>query len=254
MEEETVILPKKIVDDLKERLEKVEQDNKQLDAKIKQWEANSTTMKDKITRAENENKDKAEELVKLKEALNTPIVAVAQPMTGSEPEQKYNCLLCNENTMNKTNLHIHLQQMHNVNRLFAEIPIVNQEGVEDARRAVTAEEEDQTDSTQEWQTVQHPKRRASSSFGAKAPGDRPSGDRAPSVISPGGRAPGDKVQPVTAQTAQYRQEFPEDRQERETQGKLNCQECSFQTNEERRLNKHIEDIHRITCFTCKDKF
>ena len=114
---------------------------------------------------------------------------------------------------------------------------------------MTTEEEDQTSPTQEWQTVQRPKRMASSSLGA-----RPSGDRAPSGTSPGGRAPGDKVQPVTAQTAQYRQEFPEDRQERETQGQLDCQECSFQTNEERRLNKHIEDIHRITCFTCRDKF
>ena len=120
-EMETVILPRKIVDDLKERLEKVEQDNKQLDAKVKQWEANSITMKDKITTVENENKDKTEEIVKLTECLNTPIVGVAKTMMGSEPEQKYSCLLCHEKNMNKTNLHIHLQQMHNVNRQFAEI-------------------------------------------------------------------------------------------------------------------------------------
>ena len=66
-------------------------------------------MKDKIMRVENENKDKTEEIVKLTESLNTPIVGVAKPMIGSEPEQKYNCLLCNEKNMNKTNLHIHLQ-------------------------------------------------------------------------------------------------------------------------------------------------
>ena len=33
-----------------------------------------------------------------------------------------------------------------------------------------------------------------------------------------------------------------------------CEECSFQTDNERRLESHIRETHRITCFTCQDTF
>ena len=60
---------------------------------------------------------------------------------------------------------------------------------------------------------------------------------------------------ITAQTAEYRQqELPEDREGGQQPQEWNCTECSYQTNEERRLESHVKDIHRITCFTCQQTF
>ena len=33
---------------------------------------------------------------------------------------------------------------------------------------------------------------------------------------------------------------------------IKCEECSFKTDSERRLESHIKESHRIICFTCKD--
>jgi hypothetical protein len=33
-----------------------------------------------------------------------------------------------------------------------------------------------------------------------------------------------------------------------------CEECSFKTDSELRLESHIKEAHRITCFTCKNTF
>ena len=124
------------------------------------------------------------------------------------------------------------------------------QGKENGRILETIQEEHPAGTSQEWNLVVAPRRRAASDRppGGSAPDSSP-GDRAPVD-----RAPGDEVQSVTAQTADYRQEFPEDRQKRETKGQFYFQECSFQTNKERYLHKHIQDIHRITCFTCRDTF
>ena len=35
---------------------------------------------------------------------------------------------------------------------------------------------------------------------------------------------------------------------------VKCEECSFTTDNKQRLESHIKESHRITCFTCKDTF
>ena len=35
---------------------------------------------------------------------------------------------------------------------------------------------------------------------------------------------------------------------------IECEECSFKTDSERRLESHVRGAHRIICFTCKDAF
>ena len=62
------------------------------------------------------------------------------------------------------------------------------------------------------------------------------------------------VNRITAQTAEYRQELPEDREGEQQPNEWNCTECSYQTNAEKRLDSHVKDIHRITCFTSQQKF
>ena len=35
---------------------------------------------------------------------------------------------------------------------------------------------------------------------------------------------------------------------------VKCEECNFSTDNKKRLESHIKEKHRITCFTCKDTF
>ena len=97
------------------------------------------------------------------------------------------------------------------------------QGKENGRILETIQEEHPAGTSQEWNLVVAPRRRAASDRppGGSAPDSSP-GDRAPVD-----RAPGDEVQSVTAQTADYRQEFPEDRQKRETKGQFSVKNVAF---------------------------
>ena len=136
------------------------------------------------------------------------------------------------------------------------------QGKVNGRISETSQEEHPAGTSQEWNLVIAPRRRAASD---RAPVDRAPGDE---VLAPRGRvfsgepaaavevgtgeggAPGVGQAPrTTAQTAQYRQEFPV-----EQKAHWDCDECSFQTDQEIRLVKHIKSEHRITCFTCRETF
>ena len=70
----------------------------------------------------------------------------------------------------------------------------------------------------------------------------------------GGAAGVGRAPCATAQTAEYRQEFSEVHQQQQTQECWDCDECSFQTDHENCLLKHIKSEHMITCFTCRESF
>ena len=57
---------------------------------------------------------------------------------------------------------------------------------------------------------------------------------------------------LEAQEQEDRLGAPEQQSRHGTQNRWDCEECSFQTEEENRQSRHIKEAHRITCHI--DKF
>ena len=168
--------------------------------------------------------------------------------------------------MSQNEIQTHLRQMHNVVRgEFNHIPV--EEGDE---REIVSTDTENVDIILQVRPLPAPRstgRPGEPAAAGEGQGGGGEGQGEPAGV---GRAPH-----MTAQTAEYRQEFPveqqtqstpgdrehmeagegrEGREEQQGQHEFNCEECSFQTSVGRRLGMHTKEVHRIICFTCQDTF
>ena len=263
-EEDNVTVSKEHMKEMQTRFDQRLNENIELKKRVAEWSNQIEAMSNRVQQAESSKQEMAKKLYEVEKLLNTPILGVATPIAiDGQRISVFDCALCAEKGMNQNEPYTHLRQIHNVLRgEFDRIPV--EEG--DEREIVSADTEN-VDIILQVRPVAAPRRRGRPGEPAAAGEGQGGGGEGQGEAAGVGRAPR-----TTAQTAEYRQEFPgeqqspgdrehmedgegmEDREQQQGQQEFNCEECSFQTSDERRLGKHTKEVHRIICFTCQDTF